>query len=81
MYWVIMENTTPVPLSPRSDPTIGLETKKFDIEQEAVDFAKSVRNNWDHVYIKNTKTNELVREFYGDDMYIGDERINLEKDE
>ena len=81
MYWVIMENTTPVPLSPQSDPPIGLKMKKFDTEQEAVDFAKSVRNNWVHVYIKNTKTNEQVGEFYGDDMYLGDKRISLKKDE
>ena len=80
-YWVIMENIKPEPLNPLSDPPFGQERKEFDTEQEAVDFAESIRKNWDHVYIKNTETNKLIREIYGNDMYIGDKRISLKEEE
>ena len=68
MYCVIMENVIPVPLSPQSDSSAGLKVKEFDTEQEAVDFAKSVRNNCGHVYIKNTKTDEQIGEFFREDQ-------------
>ena len=82
MYQVIMENSQVVPLIPLSDPPLnGLKIEQFDTEQEAVDFAKSVRNNWENVYIKKTGSDKRIREFNGDDMYIGDKRISLKEDE
>lgn len=82
MYQVIMENSQVVPLIPLSDPPLnGLKIEQFDTEQEAVDFAKSVRNNWEHVYIRKTRSDKLVREFYGDDMYIGDKKTSLKENE
>lgn len=72
-----------IPLAPLTYDTKyrPAETRHFDEENEAVEFAKSERNNWERVTIHQTSDNKQIISFYGNDMYIDSKRTRLKEDE
>ncbi len=54
--------------------------KDFDTEQQAIDFAKSERKNWQRVCVHKTGTAKEIVAFHGDNMYVGNKRTRLKAD-
>lgn len=80
-YKVFMFNAAVVPLSENIDPPAGGEWKEFDDKQDAIEFAKPVRKDWDQVDVRQTKTRKVIVSFHGNDMYAGNKRTRLSEDE
>ena len=80
-YEVLMLNENPVSLNQNPDPPEGGDWKEFDDKQEAIEFAKSVRKDWDQVNVRQTQTNNVIVSFHGNNMYEGNKRTRLSEDE
>ena len=80
-YQVSMFNASVVPLSQNTNPPAGCESKEFDDKHDAIEFAKSVRNDWEQVDVCQTQTNKEIVSFHGNEMYEGNNRIRPSEDE
>lgn len=75
-YTVFTFNLAIVPLN-KNTKFNGEKLHYFDQEKKAIEFAKSVRNKWDRVYVYLSEGMKEVVSFHGDNMYTGDERVSL----
>ena len=65
-YAVDMHQKGIIPLN--QEPPAEVKTKGFDTEQEALDFAKDVKNNYDLVRVRKTVPEKVIAEFSKDDI-------------